>query len=133
VSLSANSIFSVDIGATTVGSYDSLNVTGSISLSGSTLSLDTIGGFANNPGDTFYVMLNNGADPVTGIFGNDIGGSVTSIDGYVFNVNYAANAPGGDGGSNDVALTLMAVPEPGSAALLLGGLAALTLRRRRKA
>jgi autotransporter-associated beta strand protein len=128
VTLNSGSQFALELGAVTVGGYDRLNVTGSISLAGSA-SIQLTGAFADHIGDTFFVMLNDGADPVTGTFSNAPGNSITLPDGHVFSVNYAANGDGG-GTPNDVSLTLTAVPEPGSAAMLLGGLALLAGGRR---
>jgi autotransporter-associated beta strand protein len=129
VSLNTGSLLSLDLGTVAPGGYDRVNVTGSITLGGSAAAILAPGLFADNIGDTFFVMLNDGSDPVTGIFSNDAGGFITTADNHVFAVNYAAN---GDAGAtaNDVALTLTAVPEPGTAALMLGGLALLAGGRR---
>ena len=129
VSLLTGSTYGVDLGATTTGAYDQINAAGSISLSGS-LSLNLVSGFSGTVGDTYYVFLNDGAEAVTGTFSNDVGGTITMADGHVFNVNYGAAAPAGDGGANDVSLTLAVVPEPGSAMLLLGGFGLLAAGRR---
>lgn len=121
--LASGSTLSIEINGTTVGSsYDQLNVGGTVDISGATLSL---GGGYSGFGDTFTIILNNDVDPVVGTFaGLAEGALILAGGGQQFNISYI----GGDG--NDVVLS--SIPEPGSAALLLGGLALLAGRRRRK-
>jgi autotransporter-associated beta strand protein len=76
----------------------------------------TFGGFAM--GD--YVLF-DGTVPITGSLGPIVSGTLGGLD---------ANLQLADGG-NDVVLHV--VPEPGSVALLFGGVALLTSRRRRRA
>ncbi len=95
VSFTSGSTYSVELNGTTPGSsgHDQLNVTGTVSLSGSTL--DVTLGFTPSPGDEFIIIANDGADAVTGNFSGLAEGAVvnTLIISYV----------GGDG--NDVVLT----------------------------
>ncbi|MEI9898645.1 MAG: autotransporter-associated beta strand repeat-containing protein [Chthoniobacter sp.] len=131
---------SLELGATVAGTgYDELNVTGGVSLDGD-LQLSLLTGFAQQVGDTYYVLLNDGADAVSGLFRNvtpltATTGTITLDSGPQFLVNYAANAPLGDGGGNDISVTLMAVPEPASWSLLAASfgltLGLPRLRRRR--
>ncbi len=129
VLFSAGSALSIEINGTVLGTgYDQLNVTGSVDITGATLTLS--GTYLTTPAtanDLFTILLNDGAgDAVTGTFaGLAEGAHVFSGLGQDYTISYI----GGDG--NDIILT--AVPEPGSAALLLGGLALLGTRRRRKA
>ena len=127
--MSAGTTFGAEIDGTTVGLlYDQLNVTGTVTLADATLTLS--GAYAyTGSADTFTLILNDGdgtSDLVSGTFAGLPGGASVFNGGQEFTINYA----GGDG--NDVVLT--AVPEPGSAVMLLGGVGMLLgLRRRRNA
>ncbi len=122
--------FAIEINGTTLGSqYDQLSVTGTVNLSGATLSLS--GSYLTTPAvtnDLFTILLNDGdpmLDPVIGTFaGLSEGAHVYSGLGQDYLISYA----GGDG--NDIVLT--AVPEPGSVVMLVGGLATLLGFRRRR-
>jgi fibronectin-binding autotransporter adhesin len=106
VSLVSTSNFRVDINGTTVGTqYSQLNVTGTVTLSGTCNLVVTVGG-ALTVNDTFTIVNNDLSDAVAGMFAQ--GSSVTGSNGDVFSINYA----GGDG--NDIVLTAtsVAVPEP---------------------
>ena len=87
--------------------YDQVRVTGTANINGSILSLNPGGGVSL--GDTFFILANNGVDPVTGTFSQ--GATVTSGS-YTFSINYMANFDGG-GVANDISLTVIAIlPEP---------------------
>lgn len=108
--------------------YDRVSVAGTVNLTASTLSLS--GTYAGaNGSDSFYLILNDGTDLVTGTFSGLAEGASINIGAQYFNITYVAN---GDSGSvaNDVAL--IAVPEPGAAVSLLGGLGLLLGARRRR-
>ena len=123
LSVLANGILAMELGGVNLGDYDQIAATGAISLAG-TLNLTVLNGFAPSVGDTFSLILNDDVDFVTGEFIGKAEGSEFNANGYFFRINYRA----GDG--NDVVLTTT-VPEPGSAALLLGGLGLLGIRRRK--
>lgn len=107
--------------------YSELNVTGTISLAGD-LHISLFGDYAPSIGDTFYIILNDGSDAITGTFSNVVGGFITSA-GIQYQVDYEAN---GNGGSNDVSLKVLSIPEPGAAPLLFAGLGFLIPARRRR-
>lgn len=112
-----------------VGGYDQVNVTGTVSLSG-TLAMAFSGGTYAN-GDLLFILLNDSNDVITGTFSGLAQDSiVTSYGGFDWKISYTADSTGNTfTGGNDVAL--MAVPEPNVAALL-GGLGTLALMRRRR-
>jgi autotransporter-associated beta strand protein len=128
LSLPDSAQFKFDLGGKLAGQFDSVNVNGTVTLgtlnAGPSLVASFINGFNAVPGDSFMLINNNGtSDPIIGTFAS---GNTYAVGNYVFDVNYA----GGDG--NDLVLTV-AVPEPGSAALLLGAAAPLLgLRRFRR-
>ena len=127
------------------GGWDSqLAVAGNISLSGS-LAGTLLSGFTANVGDLFFIILNQGGNPVHGTFeGNP---STVTFSGagqtVTFDISYTgdanANPPTFTGSTgNDVVLEVEAtsVPEPVSGAICLAGLGLLmvrgSLRRRRQ-
>jgi hypothetical protein len=125
--------YSVNINGLTAGTgYDQLNVVGAVSLS-SDVALTLSVGFQPAIGDKFAIVLNDGAaDPVvtsafftSGVNVLEEGDAIFVSPFHEFTISYQ----GGDG--NDIELTY-AVPEPGAITLLLGGLATMCARRRRK-
>jgi len=83
--------------------YDSLDVTGTVTLGGCSLFGRVIGSV--NSSDKFFILINDGAEPVSGTFnGIPEGGSVT-IDDHVFTVSYMGDSVSGNlTGGNDVVL-----------------------------
>jgi hypothetical protein len=112
--------------------YDRLSVTGDISLAGD-LEGALVNGFDPQDNvDAFFILVNNGIGLTTGRFSNTTNNTI-SFGGQPFAINYSADFELNDPFSaigNDVAL--IAVPEPGTAAILLAttGLA-VGLRRKR--
>ena len=130
----STSTYAVQIGGIVVGGngttgYDQVGVTGSLALNGASLAGSLLGGFTPTPGDLFFLLNNDGIDPVTGLF---LQGANTTFDGTTFDISYTGdfgtNAFSAAGG-NDVVLRV--VPEPSTLALLFAS-GLLAGRRRRR-
>ena len=117
--------------------YDQLNVgtdlttEGTVDITGANLNIGTGSGTGFLANDLFFIVINDGVDPVVGTFANvPAAGTPFTVNGVEFSISYDADSTTKSlHGGNDIALV---VPEPGSAVLLLGGLAMLAGRRRRK-
>lgn len=143
VNLGAGSTFEIELskafaGAPIAGSdYDVLSVsdtsfgaTPTVTL-GATLDLVVGSGIEMN--DIFTIIVNNGGDAVVGTFAGLPNGATFSDGGQTFQISYAddkATAAFELTGGNDV--SLLAVPEPSAALLMLGGLGLVGMRRRRR-
>jgi autotransporter-associated beta strand protein len=106
-----------------LGQSDVLNVTGSTDLSG-LLNLNLLS--APMSGDSLLIVNNDGSDAVIGSFLNP--GFVSGMFGgqtYLFGIDYMA------GTGNDISLSIVAVPEPSSLALLCWISIGVMTRRRR--
>lgn len=115
-------------GLTAGTQHDQINVTGSVTLSGSLSILATGGTYAVD--SMIFLILNDGTDAVNGTFaGLAQGATAATFGGFDWIISYEANSTGSSFlGGNDVALR--AIPEPSTA--LLGGLGILALLRRRR-
>ncbi|MHA3773695.1 autotransporter-associated beta strand repeat-containing protein [Verrucomicrobiota bacterium sgz303538] len=149
LSLNAGSTLTLELGNTqgaggpALSDHDSLDVTGKVTLGGNlNVSLLNAGvHFASNTGDVFYIILNDGADAVSGTFnGLPQGAMFTAPNGMAFYVSYTAdssllNPHAGFASTTGNDVALMAVPEPGTATALLVGMSLMTgihrFRRRR--
>lgn len=130
--------YSAELDATSTApnglAYDVLNVTGTVDLTGnSALSLTL--GYTPAVGDSFWILLNDGVDPIANTFLGLPEATIFTAGGSWFQITYLADGLTAGGstltGGNDVALTTV-VPEP-SISLLAAGSALLALRRRRRA
>lgn len=136
LTISTGAHLSLDILGNTVGSSDLATATSAVSLSGGDLSLN-IGSFVPDS-STIYLIVNSlggstGTAGTTGAFdsisitgfgslisGAGAEGSQMTLNGQDYMLTYAANYEGSTTtGGNDVAL--VAVPEPSTWAILLGG------------
>ena len=90
--------FVVQLNGTTAGSgYDQLNVTGTVNLTGASLS-GTMG-FTPPTGATFTLINNDGADAIVGAFAGLPEGATVTFSGQAFKISYV----GGSG--NDVVMS----------------------------
>ena len=94
-------------GATLGTQYDNVNVTGTVNLTGGTLTL--AGAFVPTAGQVFTIITNDGADAVIGTFAGLPEGASIPFNTMDLVISYI----GGTG--NDVVLTARAAPAPASA------------------
>ncbi|QTN31443.1 autotransporter-associated beta strand repeat-containing protein [Akkermansiaceae bacterium] len=125
-------LYTADITGLTPGTqHDQINVTGSVDITGGSLSAAFTGGsYALN--DMIFLLLNDGGDAITGTYsGFSQGAVVTAFGGFDWQISYVADSVGSSfTGGNDIALMAVAIPEPSAA--LLGALGAMLLLRRRR-
>ncbi len=77
----------IEAGGATPGTYDLLNVTGSVNLAGSTLALSTVGGFVPTAAHQFTVVQSTG--PITGQFAQ---GTSVTFNGVNYAIVYNTNS-----------------------------------------
>lgn len=102
VELKAGARFMVEIGGQAVPGigFDQLNVVGTVTLSGAVLEVARLGnGPSNDAPGHFFIIDNDGFDPVQGIFAGLAEGATTVLAGRFYTITYR----GGTG--NDVMLT----------------------------
>ena len=125
--------FILEIGGASVGGdgttgYDQLEVTGRVTLDGASLELFQLANFTVLPGQLFFIIKNDGSDPVEGTFAQ---GNAVNFGSQVLQISYTADSDTNSlFGGNDVALAL--VPEPSAAMFLSVTLLGLAGRRRRR-
>jgi autotransporter-associated beta strand protein len=119
VAINFASSFVVELNGLTSGTqYDQLKVNGTVNLGGATLSATLGSGFAPAVGTAFTLIDNDGTDAVTGMFSGLPQGATVTFGGLPFTVKYT----GGSG--NDVVLTVVDVPPPRVASVVVNGGAA---------
>lgn len=97
--------FEAEIASTTACTgYDQTDVTGTVNITGGTLTTTFLSSFVPKANDTFTIIKNDAADAVTGTFTGKADDSRFDVAGVTFEINYN----GGDG--NDVVLTAVSVP-----------------------
>ena len=108
----------LELGGTAVGStYDQVNVTGSVTLSGN---FAFTFGYIPADGDMFFIINNDLEDAISGVFAGRAQGNEFTQNGYIWRVSYVGDfASNSESGGNDVSLNAVsAIPEPGTYALL---------------
>jgi hypothetical protein len=115
--LNSGSNFSLDLNGDVAGtSYDQVDVTGAVFITGSNLLINTALGLA--VGEHLFIVENDGTDAVTGTFAGLANGATFTQDGVTFQIFYDANggaAPLGPAVGNDIELSvtaITAIPEP---------------------
>jgi fibronectin-binding autotransporter adhesin len=128
----ATSVFSIRLGVASPADNDLLTMSsGSLSLNGASLQLTLGPNYSLQALGFVYVIVNGGAGATgTGVNEFAQGTTITASNGASFNILYAENAAGNRAGS-DIVLVETAVPEPGTWAMLLGGLGILAIWRKR--
>jgi len=142
--LTVSGMFDAEIAGAARGvlGYDSVGVTGSVTLGAdSELAVTLLNGFRPARDSLYFLIVNDGSDSVVGTFKGLADGSTFRLGDWEWQISYVANYLGEDTqlgvslgtftGGNDVAL--VAVPEPSAYAMGLGALLlALAACRRRR-
>ncbi len=124
------STLAMEISGTGAGAYDRVNVTGAVNLNGNgqiTLSLLS---YTPTVGDLLFLVVNDDVDAINGTLFGLAQGTTFSAGGFNWQISYTGDSVGDTfTGGND--LTLRAVPEPQTWALLGCGAMLLLIFRRR--
>jgi hypothetical protein len=119
-------------GLTAGTEYDQLVVNGDVDVTGATLSVSL--GYVPSSTDQLFILVNGGANPITGEFAGLPNGGHVTIGEYFAHISYFGDSVNlTTTGGNDIVLhNFHPVPEP-EAILALAGLvlAAAGVRRRR--
>lgn len=109
VSLTNSALLSFEIGGTSRGAdYDAINASGLVFLDGS-LTVSLVNGFLPGPYDSFQLLNTSTPENLTGTFAGLPEGTTFASSGQLWTISY-------QGGS----VTLIAIPEPGTIALICG-------------
>lgn len=120
VTLSSTSTLFIELNGTTAGSsYDQLLVNGQVNLGNASLTGSL--GFTPAEGDLFFILNNDGSDPIVGLLAGVSQGSSVNLGGSNFLVSYSGDTSSGTFlGGNDLTLQFIsAVPEPSTWALIV--------------
>lgn len=121
ITMSAASTYLVEINS--VSLFDRLSVIGSVNVTDSILNV--ILGYTPSPNDRYFLVLNDGTDPVIGTFAGLPQNALFSIGGFGYQISYQGNSSTGQlTGGNDIVIS--AVPEPISLVLSAIGMLSLT-------
>jgi autotransporter-associated beta strand protein len=142
ISLDGSSTLSIRLGLNSTTDTDQLDMANSstLTLNDSLLNI-TVGAGANTLAalDQLYVIVNGGAgstgsgiDVFSNAPTNGANFVYTNASGFVFNIFYATDAANDGNGGSDIDAELVAVPEPGTWASMLGGLGMLALWQRNR-
>lgn len=121
--------YNVGISGTVAGTgHDQINVAGTVNITSGSLSTSFSGAYS--AGNLIFILLNDGADAITGTYsGLAQNATVANYGGFDWNISYTANSSLGTfTGGNDIAL-IAAIPEP--KVVILGSLGTLLLLLRR--
>jgi hypothetical protein len=100
-----------------------------VTITGSNLVLNSVSGLT--AGEHLFIVENDGSDAVTETFSGLANGAMFTQDGVTFTINYDGS---GQGGGNDIELTVDSVPVPEPSTWVAGALAcaALVFTQRRR-
>jgi hypothetical protein len=128
----------LEIQLNNANAHDILRVNGTVNLTNSSLVTSLLSTSGGAVGDIFYILINDLSDPIQGTFNGMANGSSFVQNGNTYSISYFANfaddiAARSLTGGNDIALQLMAIPEPTTFASLASGIGLLMgLRRFRR-
>jgi hypothetical protein len=108
LTLASGSNFSVDLhGAVAGTSDDQVNVTGTVTITGSNLVLNSVSGLT--AGEHLFIAEKDGSDAVTGTFSGLANGAMFTQDRVTLTINYDGS---GQSAGSDIELTVDSVPVP---------------------
>ena len=100
LALNSTTTYDVQIGGVNFGiQFDNIDVTGTVTLNGATLSPTIVNNFASTVGNKYQILTNDKTDAIVGTFVGLVEGASRTVNGAKFQITYK----GGTG--NDVVLT----------------------------
>jgi hypothetical protein len=128
----------LEIELNNANAYDILKVNGTVNITNSSLVTSLLSSSGGSVGDIFYILINDLNDEIQGTFQGMANNSTFTQNGNSYMISYFANFSDDAAlrsltGGNDIALQLMAIPEPTTYASLMSGIGLLMgLRRFRR-